>query len=94
MTDINAGRTGMQPLEGMPEVPSGAFDIIPLGIDAPDWAHTLNTNLTMVHCEVVKVRETHVKILEIVDELKPEVMAVVDGLQNNPMFKMLLGGKR
>ena len=44
--------------------------------------------------DIAAIKETHTKILEIVETLKPEVMQVIDGLQANPMFKMLVGGKK
>jgi len=55
-------------------------------MDAPLWALAL-------HNQNAEILETHRKILEVVEELKPEVMGIVNSLQKNPMFKMFLGGK-
>lgn len=50
----------------------------------PVWAVELNAKMDTILA-------VHEKILETVEELKPEVMAVVNGLQSNPMLKMFLG---
>ncbi len=40
-----------------------------------------------------RIEATHTHIADVVDELKPEVIGIVERLQNNPMFKMFIGGK-
>ena len=60
----------------------------------PRWAVDLNHNLSLVYNKQIAAETLVTKIHGIVEELKPTVMEVVDGLQKNPMFKMLLGGKR
>lgn len=55
--------------------------------DAPEWAKEL-------YVQNAEILETHRKILLVVEEIKPEVMSVVNSLQSNPMFKMFLGGKK
>ena len=73
--------------------PFGDFQI-DLPEDAPEWARSLNGNLAHVYNKQISAETLVNKIHGIVEELKPTVMEVVDGLQKNPMFKMLLGGKR
>lgn len=63
-------------------------------ISVPNWAEDLNHNLSLIYNKQIAVETIHKKILAIVEELKPEVIGVVDSLKSNPMFKMLLGGKK
>lgn len=70
-----------------------ANNVLPLPEGAPDWALVLNSNICVLAESVASIQEKHAKILGVVEELKPDVMAVINGLQKNPMFKMLLGGK-
>jgi hypothetical protein len=55
-------------------------------LDAPEWAIAL-------HRENQEILDVHRKVLAVVEEIKPEVMSVVNSLQKNPMFRMFLGGK-
>ena len=55
--------------------------------DAPNWARVL-------YDQNARILETHVEMARAVAEVKPVVMEVVNDLQNNPMLKMFLGGKK
>lgn len=54
---------------------------------APEWARHLAT-------EIAEIKEVHTKILAIVEEIRPDVESVISSIQNNPMAKMFLGGRR
>lgn len=68
--------------------------VVHLADGAPQWARELNDNLLAVAKETSHIKTVHEKILTVVEELKPEVLGVVESLRSNPMFKMLLGGKK
>lgn len=57
-----------------------------LPADAPEYAKVLDARMR-------NIEAIHLKILGIVEEIKPEVSSVIESLRKNPMFKMLLGGK-
>lgn len=49
--------------------------------------------IASLEVKIDKVLETHERILNVVDELKPQVLSLLERLEKNPMFKMFLGGK-
>jgi hypothetical protein len=62
--------------------------------DVPTWAMTLNANLALIYTQNARILATHEQMLAAVNEAKPTVMEVVNGLQSNPMLKMFMGGKK
>lgn len=91
----------MTDIERDDSMPVGFSFLADLPSDAPQWAQELNQNLYVVLCGIsridsgnTRIEAIHIKILGIVEELKPEVVSVVDGLKSNPMLKMFLGGKK
>lgn len=49
--------------------------------------------LLALEAKVDSIHEIHSKILAVVEEVKPQVLSLIDRLEKNPMAKMILGGK-
>lgn len=50
--------------------------------------------LARIEDRLSRIEDAHLRIAAVVDELKPEVTAMIDNLTANPMVRMLMGGKK
>jgi len=53
----------------------------------------INARLDRIDQRLESIESAHEKIAGHVEDLRPEVTKIIDGLAKNPMLKMFLGGK-
>ena len=74
----------MTPTEGLERFLTAAMESI---TDLHEKVDTLTTRIE-------SIERTHTRIADVVDELRPEVSDIVEGLQKNPMIRMMIGSKK
>lgn len=54
----------------------------------------LHEKVDTLTTRIDSIERTHTHIADVVDELRPEVSDIVEGLQKNPMIRMMIGSKK
>ena len=54
----------------------------------------LHEKVDTLTTRIESIERTHTHIADVVDELRPEVSDIVEGLQKNPMIRMMIGSKK